>query len=403
MDAAQRAIEPNIFISYRRKDSAPYARGIYDRLAGRFGGDRVFMDLSIPPGTDFVQAIEGSVRSATAVIVVIGPAWVVNAEGKRRLEDPGDFVALEVAAALKENDLVIPVLVGGATMPKPEDLPEHIRSLSRREALELSDQRWDYDVGRLSDRLQHIVPEKDSTTRDGGGTRSDDSSLVRRLWRRQPVRLAVAATAALLLVMVWAVFLRGGGPTLGDRILVRGDSGADVRELQVLLSRLGFNSGPADGEFNVRTSAAVIAFQNCWGEGLAPDGRVTKQMADALTDPRIKQGSEGDDLTMTGTVGDDVLFAMGGRDTIDGLAGNDKICAGEGNDTVIGGPGDDRLYGGADNDVLEGGDGNDTLLGFKGTDALDGGPGTDSMNGGTGTDTCVSGPGEGDLVTDCEA
>jgi peptidoglycan hydrolase-like protein with peptidoglycan-binding domain len=404
-EAARPVSEPNIFISYRRKDSAPYARGIFDRLAERFGADRVFMDLSIPPGMDFVQVIEGSVRSASAVIVIIGPAWVVNADGKRRLEDPGDFVALEVAAALADNDLVIPVLVGGAPMPKPDDLPEHIRPLSRREALELSDQRWDYDVGRLADRLQQIVP---AMARAAGGAadtagegRAHPSGLQSTL-KRGPVRIGLAAAAvALVLIGAWALFFRGGAK-LGDRVLVRGDTGEDVRQLQVALSHLGFNSGLEDGNFNVQTSSAVIAFQTCWGEGLVPDGRVTKQVVDALEDPRIDTYTEGADV-ITGTLGNDFIFSMGGQDRIDGLGGDDKICAGEGNDILIGGPGNDRLYGGAANDTLEGDAGDDTLLGFKNNDTLDGGLGTDTMDGGTGTDTCLSGPGENDVLTGCEA
>jgi TIR domain-containing protein/putative peptidoglycan binding protein/hemolysin type calcium-binding protein len=406
-EAARPVSEPNIFISYRRKDSAPYARGIFDRLAERFGADRVFMDLSIPPGMDFVQVIEGSVRSASAVIVIIGPAWVLNADGKHRLEDPGDFVALEVAAALADNDLVIPVLVGGAIMPKPEDLPERIRPLSRREALELSDQRWDYDVGRLADRLQEIVPAMAAARVAGDVTDAAPQahahpSAVRDALKRGPVRMGLAAAAvALVLLGAWAIFL-GGGPKLGDRVLVRGDTGADVRQLQVALSRLGFNSGLADGNFNVQTSSAVISFQTCWGEGLVPDGRVTKQMADALQDPRIHTGTDGADV-LTGTLGNDLLFSMGGQDRIDGLGGDDKICAGEGNDIVVGGPGNDRLFGGAANDILQGDAGDDTLLGFKNNDALDGGTGADTMDGGAGTDTCLSGPGENDVLTSCEA
>lgn len=397
--------EPNIFISYRRKDSAPYARGIFDRLAERFGADRVFMDLSIPPGMDFVQVIEGSVRSASAVIVIIGPAWVLNAEGKRRLEDPGDFVALEVAAALADNDLVIPVLVGGAPMPKPEDLPERIRPLSRREALELSDQRWDYDVGRLADRLEEIVPAMARATAGAAATaagagRAHPTGL-RGALQRGPVRIGLAAAAiALVLLGLWAIFFRGG-PKLGDRVLARGDTGADVGQLQVALSRLGFNAGPADGHFNVQTSSAVISFQTCWGEGLVPDGRVTNQMVDALQDPRIVTYTEGADV-ITGTLGNDFIFAMGGQDRIDGLAGDDKVCAGEGNDILIGGPGNDRLFGGAANDLLQGDAGDDALLGFKNNDALDGGPGTDTMDGGAGTDMCLAGAGDNDVLISCE-
>jgi Ca2+-binding RTX toxin-like protein len=298
------------------------------------------------------------------------------------------------------------VLVGGALMPKPEDLPEHIRPLSRREALELSDQRWDYDVGRLADRLQEIVP---AMARAAGGAADTAAGAgqpnptgLRSALQRGPVRIGLAAAAiALVLLALWAIFFRGG-PKLGDRVLARGDTGADVGQLQVALSRLGFNAGPADGNFNVQTSSAVISFQTCWGEGLVPDGRVTKQMVDALQDPRIVRGTDGADA-MTGTLGNDFIFSMGGQDRIDGLGGDDKICAGEGNDLVVGGPGNDRLFGGTANDILQGDAGDDTLLGFKNNDALDGGTGADTMDGGAGTDTCLSGPGENDVLTSCEA
>ena len=91
-----------IFISYRREDSAGYAGRLYDRLAGHFGADRVFMDVEgIEPGVDFVDAIESAVASCEVLIVIIGNEWLAaDAAGKRRLDDPKDFVRIETAAAL---------------------------------------------------------------------------------------------------------------------------------------------------------------------------------------------------------------------------------------------------------------------------------------------------------------
>ena len=152
-----------VFISYRRgPSSTPYARGIYERASERLGAGRVFMDLdSIDPGIDFVDYIEDAIESCAVLIAVIGPGWltVEDTPGERRLDNPDDFVRAEIAAALKRKDVrVIPVLVGDATMPRRTDLPEPLAPLARRNALELSDARWPYDLGRLLDVIEKAVP-----------------------------------------------------------------------------------------------------------------------------------------------------------------------------------------------------------------------------------------------------
>jgi hypothetical protein len=92
------------------------------------------------------------------LLAVIGPRWlsVANKDGKRRIDDPNDFVRLEIAAALRRDVRVIPVLVEGATMPSAEELPEDIKALARRQAHELSDRRWDYDADQLFDVLEKV-------------------------------------------------------------------------------------------------------------------------------------------------------------------------------------------------------------------------------------------------------
>lgn len=144
-----------IFISYRREDSAGYAGRLYDRLSQRFGNDQVFMDLTIEPGVDFVERIDEGVSSCSVLIALIGDEWLTaELEGAgRRLDDPSDFVRLEISSALERGIPVIPVLVQGARMPRPEELPEALEELARRNAIELSDARWDYDVGRLIETL----------------------------------------------------------------------------------------------------------------------------------------------------------------------------------------------------------------------------------------------------------
>lgn len=141
-----------IFISYRRDDAQGWAGRIQEGLRASFGDVPLFFDLeTIAPGQDFVNSIESSLASCRALLALIGPGWLSasDASGRRRLEDPADYVRLEIAAALRRDVLVIPVLLGGAAMPRSSDLPENIAALARRNAHELSDKRWEYDFELL--------------------------------------------------------------------------------------------------------------------------------------------------------------------------------------------------------------------------------------------------------------
>jgi len=152
----------NIFINYRREDSAGHAGRLLDHLRGRFPG-RVFMDIdTIEPGIDFVEVIEQAVGCCEVLIVLIGHDWLDarDADGRRRLDNPSDFVRLEIAAALERAIRVIPVLVKGATMPRPEDLPPDLVKLTRRNAIELSDARFTFDVDRLIQAVEGVLQEK---------------------------------------------------------------------------------------------------------------------------------------------------------------------------------------------------------------------------------------------------
>ena len=146
-----------LFINYRRDDTAPYAGRLYDRLIAHFGEDQVFIDIDqIEPGEDFVEVINRKVGTCDIAIVAIGPHWLgaTDASGKRRLDDEEDFVRMEIVAALQRNIRVIPVLVGGAQMPRKQDLPEPLAPLSRRNAIELSETRFHADVKRLIEAIE---------------------------------------------------------------------------------------------------------------------------------------------------------------------------------------------------------------------------------------------------------
>jgi amino acid transporter len=146
-----------VFINYRRQDTALYAARLYDRLTARFGKDQVFIDIDqIGPGEDFVEVINRKVGTCDVAIVVIGPHWLsaTDASGKRRLDNEEDFVRMEIVAALQRNISVIPVLVGGAQMPRKEDLPEALGPLYRRNAIEVSEIRFRADVNLLIEAIQ---------------------------------------------------------------------------------------------------------------------------------------------------------------------------------------------------------------------------------------------------------
>ena len=152
--------DPKVFISYRREETAGHAGRLYDVMSSRFGDANVFMDVDIAPGVDFVNRITQAVGACHVLLVMIGPRWTSIGGGAHmaRLAEPGDFVRLEVEEGLRRADVtVIPVLVGGARMPEPAELPPPLRSLSRRNALELSDTRWRYDVDRLLAALERLL------------------------------------------------------------------------------------------------------------------------------------------------------------------------------------------------------------------------------------------------------
>lgn len=145
-----------IFISYRRKDSEGYAGRLSSELEKYYDKREIFLDAGeIQPGEDFVDRLEQGVRTCEALIAVIGPRWVNirDSRGRRRLLLPNDYVRLEVGDALKRNILVIPALVERACMPSSDELPDDLVRLARRNAIELSHDRFDYDVKRMVDAM----------------------------------------------------------------------------------------------------------------------------------------------------------------------------------------------------------------------------------------------------------
>lgn len=145
-----------LFISYRRNEASAYAGRLYDRLAARFGRERVFIDTeNVGWGEDFVEAITSAAESCAVMIALISPRWSRGAGAEKE-----DYVRLEVAKALGRKQIrVIPILIQGASMPPPNELPEDLAPLVRRNALALSDTRWERDVEDLLKALETLLKD----------------------------------------------------------------------------------------------------------------------------------------------------------------------------------------------------------------------------------------------------
>lgn len=181
-----------VFINYRRGDSIATAGRLHDRLASALGRNNMFMDVDhIPAGVDFVQHLDRQVRACDVFLALIGRSWLTAADehGRRRIDDPGDFVAIEIEAALARDIPVIPVLIDGAVMPREAELPERIRPLTRRHAVEIRNSQFSSDVDRL-------IAKVDPRAAGAGGRRSGLALAV--------VALAVVAAGA------WGAFKYGG-------------------------------------------------------------------------------------------------------------------------------------------------------------------------------------------------
>ncbi len=211
-----------IFISYRRDDTEGEAGRLFDDLTRSFGENSVFMDVAgINPGMDFRKAIDDNVASCGVLLAVIGPAWATIADsgGTRRLDNPDDFVRLEIASALARNVAVIPVLVHDAKMPRPDQLPDNLKDLAYRNSVEISHARWNSDVQLLTTALgRYVAPTAASDTKPVHATVSvqlppptaPESKREAPKRPNLPLILGVVAAVIVAIGVIGFMFLRPG-------------------------------------------------------------------------------------------------------------------------------------------------------------------------------------------------
>jgi hypothetical protein len=153
----------SVFISYRREDSEGYAVWIFDVLLDQLGPDNVFMDrTTIPPGAPYPQVLQTQLESCDALLALIGPRWLKaqDARGIRRIDDPQDWVTQEIGRALQRNILVIPLLVGDASLPSVAELPESLQALATAQAWPLPAESFRQRVKELAARLRDDIDRR---------------------------------------------------------------------------------------------------------------------------------------------------------------------------------------------------------------------------------------------------
>jgi hypothetical protein len=156
-----------IFISYRRDDSAGSAGRVHDRLEAEFGRNLLFMDVdAIKLGDDYVKILREEVAKCNVMLAVLGPHWLdaCDERGNRRLEDPNDFVRVEIAAALEREIFVIPILLDNTPVPRVDQLPKDIEGLAQRQGLQIRHVSFHDDVKKLIESLREKLKRFDEHT-----------------------------------------------------------------------------------------------------------------------------------------------------------------------------------------------------------------------------------------------
>ncbi len=183
-----------IFINYRRGDDPQAAGRLFDRLQDIFEPQQLFLDVdNIAPGLDFMRVLDERVAECDVVLAVIGKGWIDarDAAGARRLDDPDDFVRIEITSALNQGKRVIPVLIGDTPMPHPEELPEALRPLARRNAVRLTHERFRADTQGLVKALEQALAEIEEARRQHAQAEAErQAAEQRRLQEAEAARRA---------------------------------------------------------------------------------------------------------------------------------------------------------------------------------------------------------------------
>ena len=153
----------DIFISYRRDDDPGMALALYGHLEKAFSEQLIFMDIEdgIPPGHDFVQVLEERVAQCHVMLALIGEHWIEarDRDGRQRLDNPNDFVCIEIESAMRLGKLIIPVLINKTEMPRADELPDSMKAFVRRQAIHITAQRLRADALGVVQKIERGLAE----------------------------------------------------------------------------------------------------------------------------------------------------------------------------------------------------------------------------------------------------
>lgn len=220
----------NIFISYRRRDSAAVAKRIYEWLTAQPNGSAVFMDLSgIEPGENFHEALRREIDAAEVMLVIIGKEWAFaeDADGMNRLDKPRDVVRREIAIGLESDVRVVPILVSGAEMPQAVHLPAALVKLANLNAFPVNEETFEEDMARLAEYLRKWTVE---LLRAASQERTDLQEIRPRMIQKKVCMLGAAGVGKTSLVsrFVRSIFsdkyLTTVGVKIDKKVVALGDT-----------------------------------------------------------------------------------------------------------------------------------------------------------------------------------
>ena len=232
-----------VFISYRRQDSPGYVRALYDRLVQHFSSIQVFMDVDdIQLGSDFVSVLDVNLKGCAVMLVVIGKEWlnVCNNNGERRLDNPADFVRLEISRALQRGIPVIPILVNNAQMPSESDLPDDLKPLARRQALELNNKNYDYSTHDLVKALEKYLGKARKLR---SKEELEENSQIQIPWyKKRPLSSMLYTVFGFVVITVLAVFLYNN---VSNNIINKADNTEKPTDNGIISTKAGFDCNAA--------------------------------------------------------------------------------------------------------------------------------------------------------------
>lgn len=273
-ECAEAPMAGTIFVNYRRDDSPGAAGRLRDRLADAFGPDSLFMDVdNIPAGVDFLGHLSAQVAACDVFLAIVGPNWLkaTDETGCRRIDNSDDFVRTEIAAALARNIRVIPVMIDGARLPKADELPDPLKPLIRRQAVEVRNAQFHRDAEALIEKLHSAL----GSDRVGPNRQR---AAVRFHWLGTRGRITLAIAGALLLagglgfyqmgVSVWAP---GGVGKFDGNWLVHRVGCAQRAQLNF---QIHIESGNISGRFEPKEISAIPGGRPPIIGSITADGRI---------------------------------------------------------------------------------------------------------------------------------